>query len=520
MKMNFAVMLLFFSLIAEAQTTPTNTNSSLGSQFENPTTLSDKQMKEAKDFVHQGIKDRKFKEGCKTIEDCRPPQEGFPIETLIGKAYAMLGLFDGGLPSLNKHSKTPGQSDKAPKGEQPKEAQPDYCMMGAMAYETIGGLLQTNEQKTAEAASSSESDEQIKTLINLKETHKARQKTATWQATIYGGVTACYGSMLAFGGVVADKKLISRMGGAGALATLYIRKANKHKKAASSVDRVLQSMAGAGNNCNPYTKTACFCAEKSSKEIYPAQYQEVCILNKGNLLGTKMAMSCVTKDASNKAQLDPSCKCKSTNSCLRSPLKGLNGQMGLGSNLMAQANKNFDLLGEGEFDQAQLEKAALAAGNSAAKMRIKDGVIPSVSLTPEQKHLADALSGVLPPALASLAAASPDRGLGGPRDLATPGTAGISKLPDDVKEKLADAIDVNYKQGQGSGSSEPAGSDFAMPALPGIEEAESSEGDTLTFAEKAVSKADVSNAPSTPIFDIISKRYRASGWTKLDTQGK
>ena len=55
-----------------------------------------------------------------------------------------------------------------------------------------------------------------------------------------------------------------------------------------------------------------------------------------------------------------------------------------------------------------------------------------------------------------------------------------------------------------------------MPIMPG--QAQESAGGTeiVSFAEAAVSKADVSNTPETPIFDIISNRYRRSGWQKLD----
>jgi hypothetical protein len=40
----------------------------------------------------------------------------------------------------------------------------------------------------------------------------------------------------------------------------------------------------------------------------------------------------------------------------------------------------------------------------------------------------------------------------------------------------------------------------------------------LTFAEKAINNADVTNSPDTPIFDIISNRYMRSGMSKLQVQ--
>jgi hypothetical protein len=56
---------------------------------------------------------------------------------------------------------------------------------------------------------------------------------------------------------------------------------------------------------------------------------------------------------------------------------------------------------------------------------------------------------------------------------------------------------------------------FELPKI-GDESAQEDGVEVLEFAEAAISKADVSNAPETPIFDIISNRYKRSGWTKLE----
>ena len=47
----------------------------------------------------------------------------------------------------------------------------------------------------------------------------------------------------------------------------------------------------------------------------------------------------------------------------------------------------------------------------------------------------------------------------------------------------------------------------------------SSSVEIMNFAERAVSNADVSNTPDTPIFDIISNRYRHT-WKRLDEKAQ
>jgi hypothetical protein len=236
-------------------------------------------------------------------------------------------------------------------------------------------------------------------------------------------------------------------------------------------------------------------------------------LNNGNFDTPKIALGCAAVNAG-KMSYDKECNCKKTNSCLRSGLKAYNPKFGIGNNVMSDVNKTFDMLGSGEFDQGQLDQARLNSAAFVGKMKIKPTEkLPIPNLTPEQKRIADAMKAYMPEGLANIAAATNSNYKGGISDSA--GSSAISKLPASVKEKLADAIDVEYKQGSGltSASAEEVG--FEMPAMPG-QESQAAGTEIVSFAEAAVSKADVSNMPETPIFDIISNRYRRSGWQKLD----
>lgn len=534
MKMQMCFFLLLLSL-------PTfiygqdKADDSIDGTFSNPTNLTDKEMDNAKNFTHQGIRDRTMKEGCKSINDCKD-EEGFPLEMLIGKAYAMMGMMSGGggMPKLTgkitpddvkaaqdatadarKAATDAGRDASQVKDVEAKgKEKTDYCAMIAMANETLGGLMQQSMQQKAEnnTAAAAQTDAQIQALTSLRETHKARAKTATFQAGVYTGVTACYAAMAATGAQM-DIKFIAKAGGAAALMGLYWKKVSKHKNAVKKVEAVMASMENAGKNCNPWTKSPCFCKEATSKTLYPMEYEDVCVLNKGNFETPKIALGCGSV-AGGKISYDKECKCKQTNSCLKSGLKAYNPKFALGNNLMNEANKTFDMLNSGEFDEGRLNEARLNASAMASKMKLKTNQkIPKPNLTDEQKKIAEALTPYMAPALANMAAASDSSYKGGIADSA--GSPSVSKLPDAVKEKLADAINVGYKTGGGfqGVAEEPA---FEMPMMPGQGGPQTPGTEIVSFAEAAVSKADVSNTPETPIFDIISNRYRRSGWQKLD----
>lgn len=500
----------------------------LNDAFSNQPDLTDKEMDEAKNFIHQGQKDRVIEEGCKDkhAQGCKMPEDGMDLEKIIGVAYTTLGMMSGGLngPTLNKkptkeainkanEAKKAGAKGKDAKPE--KEKKPDYCIMAATAYEALGGMIQQSMQKKAETESATIKDPQLKALVNLRETHKARKKTATIQASIYSAVSACYVAMGITGSAI-DASFIIKTAGAATLTALYWKKVVKHKNAVDAVDRVIASVPGAGKNCNPWTKTPCFCSERTSKELYPDKYQEICVLNKGNFDTPKVALGCAEMTMDNKLQYDKECKCKLTNSCMKSNLKPYNSNLAFANNLMNEANKTFDLINSGEFDQGKLDQASITSSALASKVKFKpEEALPSPRLTADQKKIADELKAVMPEAVANIAATRTPSYTGGVAESGALGTSALGNLPPSVKEKIAEAIKVNYKQGGGKIESfdEP---DFTMPKF-GANDPEIAAGtEIVSFAEQAINKADVSNAPETPIFDIISNRYRRSGWQKLD----
>lgn len=525
MKMHFSALFLIISLFSSQLLAQ---SASLDAGFSKPVDLTDTQAKESKEFIHQGKKDRAYKEGCERLKKCDGSdldQTGFMaiVEQNIGKAYAMLFggmsfLNGSGGPKFGVKEKTSSATTEEATQKPKQEGKNDYCMYGAMAYETLAGFMQSNLQSKAQEKSAKISDPQLQSLVNLKETHKARKKTATYQAATYGAVSACYVVYGTTQGVARDWKYWAKLGGATALTTLYISKASKHGKAAGKVQKVIDSLPKSGE-CNPWTESQCFCDEPTSKDLYPMQYEEVCTMNNGNFDTPKVAMGCGTM-VNGAVEFDKQCKCKQTNTCFTAQLKSYNPSFNLGKNFMNQANQGFDLLSSGEFDQAKLDRYSTNTASMAKKILDKAKInAPAVKLNDDQKITADAFDELVPAPLAALAAVSSESSppAGGLMKGST--QSALDKLPESVKQKVSD-ISVNYKsKGSASKVSSNSGNEFEFK-MPGQVQSKKNSNEVIRFAEKALSKADVSNAPDTPIFDIISNRYRRSGWTKLQAEEK
>jgi hypothetical protein len=293
--------------------------------------------KEAKDFVHQGRKDGIISEQCSSqgLGTCSQNEVnsqasvfkgnfGEAIEQNIGKFYGLLfgasGFMTGGggptVGVVSQANKTDTgtfvKDGKEVKKSEAADQKSDYCIYAAMGYEFISTYIQQGLQSKIEESLKEEKDLQLKALLALKKTHEARRKTSLYQGSIYAATSACYIARAASsqGRVVMDWKYWAKMTAAGGLSALYYVKAKKHKDAADKVQTVINALPSVGD-CNPWTKTACFCAEKTSKNLYADTYQEVCLINQGQLDPNKVAVGCgVMKNG--KMEYDKDCKCKSS----------------------------------------------------------------------------------------------------------------------------------------------------------------------------------------------------------------
>lgn len=495
------------------------------------TGITDEQAKSAQSFVHQGVKDKKIKEGCAKLDNCdesKIDSKGavLPamIENNIGKLYTVIfggmSFISGGGPKVNVKPKKGTTPEIDPKTNKPKQEQKaDFCMYGAMGYEVIAMGMQTAMQERTQNSTANLNDPQLAALVNLKETHKARKKTATYQSAVYGATFACYAARAALSGgaISMDAKYIAKMTAAAAIAVLYKKKADKHNKAAKLVQKVIDSLPKAGD-CNPWTGTACFCKETTSITLYPAEYEEVCVMKITEAIADATVNSgCAITANDGTVTYDQSCTCKATNTCYMATVASYNPNFNLGANLMSDANKAYQDLSSGTLTEGSLGAISDKANAIATKLnpKINTSNVPKVTLTDGQKASAETLGELMPSALANAAAATPESSMGASLMGGSSMSSALEKISPELKQKMGEEVSGNYSsKGGGNSMSVAEEPGMTLPKIPGQEE-EKSGTEVVTFAEKAISNADVSNSPETPIFDIISNRYRRSAWDKL-----
>ena len=517
----------------------------LNDSFESSGNITDGQAKEAQTFIHQGVRNQTISQGCESqgLGTCSQNDVnaqgslssgvlGQALEQNMGKLYTVIfgagGLMAGQGPQVNvvskenqkKYTEAGNQYQDADGNQVSKKDQSnskaDYCIYAAMGYEIISGFIQTSLQDKIVEDLKEEKDIQLKALLALKKTHEARRKTSLYQGTIYAATSACYITRAATskGRVVMDFQYWAKMTAAGALSALYYTKARKHKLASEAVQTVINSLPSAGD-CNPWTKTTCFCSEKSSKTTYPDTFQQVCVLNSGNPEPAMTSIGCGVM-SNGQMKYDKNCSCKQSKTCFTTKLTSGSMNFAAGNNLMGQANRGFELLGNGQFDSGQFDNYGIDSGAYAAKIKKNIAVsgMPKIKVDPKNQAIANDFAKIMPASAAGLVANS--------ASMNPPGASGdggikaaLDKVPANLKDKIEATEPVKYSS-KGSGfdsTSEGAEEQFTIP---GTEEKGSEDStEVLTFAEKAINNADVTNSPDTPIFDIISNRYMRSGINKL-----
>lgn len=400
------------------------------------------------------------------------------------------------------------------------EKQSDYCAKIAIASEVSAAINQHIKQKKIESMPIPAGDEQKGALEKVKLTHDERRVTSIIQATGFTAVASCYGAMMLSKAVVTDTMMVVKMASATTLATIFHLKARKHKKASEEIGRIIASLPKEGA-CNPYTDTLCFCAEVTSEKAYPAEFSKVCLPSELGPKATASSMSCLVLNKEGKYVADTVCKCKQTNSCFKANLSLINPNFKLASNMMAQGNSALNAITNGNFDEGKLNTAYL--NNAAFNNRVLKSVdtkIKPVATNEKNKKLVDELSHVLPPNIASQVAATSGDFVPATAKSSMPTVANISPKAQETLDSIAKK--VAYEEGgPGFGGSSNESEDINLPEIPGMGQQNNQSGlEVVTFAEQAVENADITKAPETPIFDIISYRYRQSAWNKVEIKNE
>ncbi len=445
---------------------------------------------------------------------------------LILKAYGMVvGMMPGEYSADKAGSSESGKSSEAGGNRQgqdnkEKEKKQDYCKYIVTATEMLATAQQTSAQQNLANVPGNNDNAQTEQLWKAKRAHEERAKTAEIQAIGWGAGSVCYiGTIALSAGAATDTMMIVKAG-LTTLGTIYWGFEVKHQLfAAAKIQEIIDSMPKAGD-CNPVTERHCFCSQESSK-LDLGNYVKYCQPQiKAEQLAAGTRMACINKQG----QPDPECLCNQNNSCFDVEFMNMIGGLKFGKSAEEVLGKDTRDLSRGKLANGNLG-AGIMAQNAAARAKanlkqIPMDKVPKVSGFNEgQQQLINELA---------------NQGIPRPLAGAMVGVKvpGSEKYADKIKGFEVDSSSLlansNYNSGQakiltytgGGGSFNKAAAKndaFDFNKLLKKKEGDgANQEQILKFAERAAENAQISKNPDTKIFDIISNRYRLSGWKRVN----
>ncbi|MBI2519353.1 MAG: hypothetical protein HYV97_03005 [Bdellovibrio sp.] len=516
--------------------------------------LTDQERVMSETYIHEGLTQEAIQAGCSGTGAGTNDQDGSEItgskvnmkdacagrEThawanwvpMVIKAYAvvvgagLMGTYEVNKPAsaevgksseagANTSSTGAPAAKETPKQE--KEKKEDYCKYVVMGTEALAMFQQTSAQQNLANVPGNNANAQTEGLYKAKRSHEERAKTAEIQAYGWGIGAGCYVVEIASGGY-ADWTLYLKMGLAG-IATLYFAaEVNHQKTAAEKIQAVIDSMPKAGD-CNPVTHTHCFCSQESSK-LDITNYVKYCQPQiKAEQMANGIRMACINKQA----KADPECSCTRDNSCFDVEFMNLIGGLKFGKSAEDVLGKPTSDLSRGKLSNANLGSGSISQN---AVNRLKSGMrsisldkAPKMTgLNANQTGFVDELSNLgIPRSIAALAVgvkapanASQFANRVKAYEVDTSALMGRNTNYDDNKILTFTGGGGNFKKTTGKKD------DFDFNKLLKKKEATASNDNILKFADRASASAQISKNPDTVIFDIISNRYRISGWKRVN----
>lgn len=523
----------------EAQQTPkVNTKSPTGGKpgERDLSNLTDAEKVLSEDYIHQGLVNRMVKEECSgdnavLCQGGDPSQRGFMIQALA-RAYGMVvGVMDGKL----ERRVSGGEGGEAAQGENVSQAEPeaeggaegangaeeekkdlnDYCRFIAVGTEAFALFQQQFAQSGLNDLPHNADTAQRDALLKASKSHEERAKQAQYQTMGWGATAACYWGMLAFAQL--NWTLGLKIGGSTLLAGFFNAEIKRQKGYASKIRELADKLPGKGD-CNPVTERLCYCSQPETMND-----PQFCMLEmrqrhtNANLLTT----TCIDS----RAQSDPQCRCLDTDSCFDKKIENDLRGVGFG---------NLELSGIKPIQE--MARGGLSAGTLGATDRTISALNDRFERNPEirnllnsrelgagQKELADALLGAgLTPTLSKMMGHSPARAASSENTARFQGWSNIDRSLLKSAQSGGAARDnvLRFQGGYGlsdtpsSGGNQNSGMPDIFNKMKQDQEREPA-NNVLTFAEKAEQNAQISRRVDTPLFEIISHRYRLSAWTRL-----
>ncbi len=465
------------------------------------TALNDAQFKASKEYVHEGLSQRKYTEACTGKEsECygRETNGKFlgidsNMVRMVAKAY---GMVIGSMGMM---------SDKK-----------DYCGLIPAATETIATFQQQATQANLGDIPTSQGTAQKDSLYKAARSHEARADGSKIQFTGYAAATACYPAQMAMSGGFSWSSG-AKMVASGVLAFFYKSETDRYKQAAEFTKKVADELPGKGD-CNPITQKDCFCLQPESKN-YP-EYTQTCVpaaLQRKTTTTAGTAVSCLDADG----KTDSVCNCLKTSNCydktFTTQIQGLSFREGVGTAFAPVAS-----LTKGTLSDASVSAASSGLQSAMGKLRELDGQFAAGNETANVNDVkALQLAGLGPNLARKLASVAP-----GPNfqsDLAKINArySGAIVLPAVSNTKGNSGDDSHIIEFGGGTRSKKSGSSFDFSKLmPGQKQAAKASGQVLEYpsnaaVNNAMKGADINSDSSRSIFEIVSRRYQLSAPNRL-----
>jgi len=560
MKLSLILILIFsFSSSLFAQ----------GSIYDETNDLTEADQANSENYIHGGLAEKEYMEKCVaedgiTIDQkCMESMNAFDKDEdkfmagleewmpMVSQAYAMFAL----IPGMNKiqytvkdqgnakvtegqsSGETPTTTNSSPEdvvvktegassaegsrgaeGTQGTEKKtkegPDYCGYIPMITETIATFTSQSQNQQIETNAQNQTGTtaaQADAFYAMADVQKTLKKTSNMQAVGWGTTAACYTALMLTNTIAPKANPIIKASAATLLTMYYEKKGRAHKARQEAYQKLAEGFPKAGD-CNPYTRTTCFCMEKTSLASDPTNFQRFCV-PKGMHSIAQNAVSCLTQDF----KPDPACSCKAKGTCVQARIAAIGAQIGLNPTTMSgqfQSMKPFSsgFLGS-DFDGTTNKNLAFAKkGISKVKpTKIKFTNNNQKDLT---KKLIDA--GIPKFGAAKLAITK------GTNPLPSGFSRGYSPSRSSSRSKGSKSFanTPQYKRGGDANSSRKSsysrGRSQRSNSSGGAKSIEIQ--DFASQAEKQAMERAITRDTSKPIFDIISYRYKTSAWREFNEQ--
>jgi hypothetical protein len=495
------------------------------------TNLTDAEKVLSEEFIHDGLAQRTYNEACKgdnrtLCEGNDPSNRGMFIQ-MIARAYGMVvgvmgGKFtrrSGGEGETTTTTTTEnGDNATTAKADDDKKEMNDYCRFIAIGTEAFAmfqqQFAQTNLSKLPHNADTAQRDKLLKAAVS----HEERAKQAQFQTMGWGATAACYWSMLAFAQL--DWQLGLKIGGSTLIAGFFHNEIQRQKGYASKIRSLADQMPGKGD-CNPITERICYCSQPETMNDATFCVNEM----RRRHINETAYMNTTCIDGQMRA--DPECRCLDSESCFDKRIESSLRGVGFG-NLQMQGIRPIQEMSRGSvtagtFNGAGRQVAAL--NNRLDRSPEIKKLLESREVQPAQREGIDVLAGSgVSPTLSKLMAFAP------PNAATAENIARFQDASASPEESLGSEVARSVHGGNarfsgGFGLQDRYGSNddgYHNPAADIFKRLnQGNDGDrapadnVLRFAERAEQNAQITRRPDTPIFEIISNRYRLSAWTRL-----